>query len=201
MNETTDVRARILEVATRQFAASGVGNTSLSSIADEVGVRKPTLLYHFTSKDALHQAVLESVVARWNERLPNLMLAATTGEGRFEAIVWEAVAFFSEDPDRARLTVREMLDRPEMFREVLRTHLSRWMKVVVAALRAGQAEGTIRAELDPEVAIMQAVHLVVGGLASYDVLGVFGGDDDEAFERYVTQLVRFTYSGIFRDGA
>lgn len=198
-DDATDMRQRILSSATHLFARGGVGNTSLSRIADEVGIRKASLLYHFASKDALHQAVLDSLVARWNERLPSLMLAASTGEGRFEAIVWEVVNFFSEDADRARLLVREMLDRPDVFREVVRVHLSGWMDVVDAALRAGQREGVIRADLEPRSAVMQAMHLLVGGLASYDVLGVFDASDDDAFERYVTQLIRFTHAGIFLD--
>ena len=143
--------------------------------------------------------MIHSLVARWNERLPSLMLAASTGEGRFEAIVWEVVTFFTEDTDRARLLVREMLDRPDFIRAAVAEHLGGWMKVVGSALRKGQEEGTIRPDLDPETAVMQAMHLLVGGLASADVLSLFSGDDDEAFERYVGQLVRFTHSAIFLD--
>ncbi len=198
------MRDRILAASTRLFAAHGVGDTALSRIARDVGIRKPSLLYHFSSKQALHDAVIHALVARWNARLPALMLAASTGEGRFEAIVWEVVAFFTDDTDRARLLLREMLDRPAEFRELMREHLGAWIPVVTAALRAGQKDGTIRDDLEPESAVMQAMFLLVGGIASYDVLGVFADESkppDEAFEAYLTQLVHFAHAGIFRDPA
>ena len=200
MNDTIDMRDRILAAATRLFARHGFGNTSIARIADEVGIRKPSLLYHFASKDVLHAAVIDSVVARWNERLPKLMLAANTGEGRFEAIVWEVVSFFSEDRDRARLLLREMLDRPELIRLAVQNYLGDWMRMITTAIARGQREGGIRSDIHAPTAVMQSMHQLVGGIASYDVLNAFSdASADDAYETYLTQLVRFTHSGLFVD--
>ena len=68
-----DVRTKILSEATRRFAEKGVDGTSLQEISDAVGVRKPSLLYHFPSKDALHTSVLENILVRWNEAVPRLL--------------------------------------------------------------------------------------------------------------------------------
>ncbi len=190
---------QILDAATRLFAARGVGDTSLAQIAGEVGIRKPSLLYHFSSKDTLHQAVLDRVLRRWNERLPKLMLAASTGEGRFDAVVGEAVSFFAEKPDRARLLIREMLDRPAPLREAIREHLGDWVAVVHNYIRAGQREGVVRSEVDSETFVMQAMHLIVGGIASFDVLGAFGDGDEPAFQAFLDHLIRFARTALFLD--
>jgi hypothetical protein len=47
---------RILEAARVLFAARGYRATSMQAIADEVGITKAALYYHFESKDEiLHQ--------------------------------------------------------------------------------------------------------------------------------------------------
>ena len=59
----TPTRQRILDAAIDQFGVRGVEAVSLDEIARAVGVRKQTVLYWFPSKDALIDAVLESVAA------------------------------------------------------------------------------------------------------------------------------------------
>src|SRR5687767_14450825 len=108
-----DICDAVIRVALRRFATRGFDGTSLSDIANEVGIRKPSLLYHFESKEVLRQAVLAHVLDRWNEVLPRLLMAAAAGQPAFETVIREAVRFFGEDPDRARLLVREIIDRPD----------------------------------------------------------------------------------------
>ena len=59
----TPTRQRILDAAVDQFGARGVDAVSLDEIARAVGVRKQTVLYWFPSKEALVDAVLETVAA------------------------------------------------------------------------------------------------------------------------------------------
>ena len=81
-----DARERILVEATRLFALRGLDGTSLQDIADAVGMRKPSLLWHFRSKEDLHRAVLDALLSRWNDALPKLMRAAAR-EDRFDALL------------------------------------------------------------------------------------------------------------------
>jgi AcrR family transcriptional regulator len=159
------MRAQILAAATRLFAQKGLDGTSLQEVADEVGVRKASLLWHFPSKDELHRAVLDALLSRWNEALPRLLRAAAR-EDRFDAVVDETISFFSEDPDRARLLLREALDRPDAMRALLASYVEPWMSVVTDAIRRAQAAGVIRADVDPESYVVMVIHLVVGNVAT-----------------------------------
>ncbi|MBX3271669.1 MAG: TetR family transcriptional regulator [Sandaracinaceae bacterium] len=200
-----DVRAQILDVATRRFAAHGYDGTSLSAIADDVGIKKPSLLYHFPSKDDLHRAVLEQVVDRWNAVLPHL-LAAAASQDRFDTLLSETVRFFTEDPDRARLILRETLDHPAAMRERLLVAVAPWLEVIAGYVRRAQESGEVRADADPEAYLLHVIHLVVGGVAISDTLGIVlsrdgASSDIERLTRELSRIARvslFTPEGLAR---
>ncbi|HLU65003.1 MAG TPA: TetR family transcriptional regulator [Kofleriaceae bacterium] len=161
---------QILSAATRLFSARGVGGTSLKDVADAVGIRKQSLLYHFPSKEELRQAVLEHLLARWNDVLPRLLMAATSGEDQFDAVLAETVEFFAADPDRARLLLRELLDRPDHVRALLPTHVRPWVEAVSRAIRKGIERGTTAPRVDPEAYVVALINLVLSTIATADCL-------------------------------
>lgn len=166
-----DMRDKILAQATRLFAERGVEGTSLQEIADAVGVKKPSVLYHFPSKEALHARVVEHLLSRWNEALPRLLKAAAR-EDRFDAILDETLTFFAEDRDRARLLLREALDRPLEMRQLLAVHASSWLQVVARSIEKAQAEGSMRADVDAAGYVLQVIQLVIGNFAFGPILQV-----------------------------
>lgn len=191
-----DVRARALEEATRLFAAQGYDGTPLQQIADAVGVRKPSLLYHFPSKDELRHAVLDALLSRWADVLPRLLMAAGQGDQIFEGVVREAVGFFTADPNRARLLVRELLDHPQEMKARLTTQLRPWIEVIARYLRRGQDLGVVRATLDPEAYIVVVTNLLVTGIASTELLGGLVAPEADG-ERLVRELVRVAHDALF----
>lgn len=189
---TSDVRDRILVEATRLFAARGFDATPIQEIADAVGIRKPSLLYHYPSKDDLRRAVLDHIVARWNGILPAVLKAAASGTDQFDRVVAEVVSFFAADRDRARLLLREILDRPVEVRALLHTHVTPWIEVVAGHIRRGQEKGEIHADTDPEVYVVHIIELVLSSLAVYDLVS-----DHFDFDRYLGELLRLAKSGLF----
>lgn len=169
------MQQEILNEATRLFAAKGYEGTSLRDIAEAVGIRKPSLLYHFSSKAELRQAVLERLLAHWQDVLPKLLLAATSGLGRFDAFMAELVTFFTDSPDRARLLAREALDRPEALRASILAHVNPWVAAICDNIRAGQAQGMLHADVDPEGYVALVVALVISSVATFETLGVMLG--------------------------
>lgn len=189
-----------MEEATRRFAAHGFDGASLTQIAEAVGVRKASLLYHFSSKEALRQAVLDRVLRRWRKRVPRLLKAATSGQGQFEAVVGELVGFFAADPDRARLLLREALDRPAEMRELVEDHVRPWVGTVCDHIEAGQKAGRVHGELDPEAYVAQLINMVIGSVATFASVGALIDDDDDQrrAQRHLDELQRIARSSLFR---
>ena len=202
-SEKREVSERILDAATRLFAERGFEATSLQSVADAVGIRKPSLLYHFPSKDELRKAVLDKLLAHWNQVLPKLLMAATSGREQFDAIIKETVAFSTADRDRARLLLREALDRPTEMRALIVGHVQPWADVVSNYIRRGREAGRVRADVDPEAYIVHAINLVVSSIATFDSIGALGtskdrSGDDTDLRRHVDELVRVARASLFR---
>jgi len=59
---TTDTRERIEEIALTLFIQRGFSGTKLQDIADELGLTKTALYYHFPSKDELVRSLVQPAV-------------------------------------------------------------------------------------------------------------------------------------------
>lgn len=186
-----DVRSRTLRVATRLIARRGFEATSLQDVADEVGVKKQSLLHYFPSKEALRQAVFEQMLGHWNVSLPRILRAATSGEDRFENVLAEMLRFFTDDADRARLLLREVLDRPREMAAVIKQHMRPWIESVSKYIRKGQETGDLRADVDPEAYVVHVTTFLIATVAVQRLLGAL--PEDRAFQ----EMVRMARASLF----
>lgn len=96
MTDTTkaavDRRQHIIDVAIACFSRTGYHNTSMTDIAETVGVTKPVLYQHFDSKRALYLEILRFV----GQELVNAVTsnAATSSDGR-EQTEKAMIAYFT----------------------------------------------------------------------------------------------------------
>ena len=195
----SDSKSRIIAVATRCFAVDGYNGTSLAHIAEEVGMRKPSLLYHFPSKEDLREAVLKDLLERWQIRLPEVLARAQSGSDRFTALYDEVHDFFAADPTRAFLVMREVVDRPKQTRERLGQSIRPWLQILTAAIDDGKSAGRVRNDVDPEAYLVQCIVMIVGSFVAADLGGeVFGGGDrDRWAERQRTEARRMAQEALF----
>jgi AcrR family transcriptional regulator len=103
-------RDQILGEALHCFAEQGFDGTSLNDIAAGVGIRKPSLLHHFPSKEAIYREVFETSLSSWM-----IGVDAVAGEGKepwdqMEYVVDTCFDWFAENPDFVRIMRREALD-------------------------------------------------------------------------------------------
>jgi AcrR family transcriptional regulator len=97
-----EMAPHIARVAARLFAERGYDATSVREIVEAAGVTKPTLYYHFGSKQGLAEALLTKPMNRFIESLRDLVANEANPivllKGMFEAFI----TFTTQEPDRSR---------------------------------------------------------------------------------------------------
>jgi hypothetical protein len=107
----------------------------------------------------------------------------------------ELVRFFAADPDRARLLLREALDRPDELRRLLHGSMRPWLTAVAQYVRVGRELGRHHADVDDEAYVLHVIQLVVTAIACASATStVLLGD---ARVRYDRELARIARASLF----
>jgi TetR/AcrR family transcriptional regulator len=186
-----EFQARARTVAVRLFARHGFEGTSVQQIADELGVSKQALLYHFDTKDRLRSAALEEMVAVWSKALPGVLAAVSRPDAPVEGGLMELVAFSRAEPAYARFLLHELL-QPAAARHPILKDVASWLKVAADYLRGEQAQGRVDAGVDPEAWLINLGTLVLATLA----LSQDGVADQPSPERIVRELARIVSTSL-----
>ena len=117
-------RASLLAAAERCFAERGFDGTRLEEVAQAVGIKRASIVYHFRDKAALYDAVLEQLLGELYSRLE--VALATPGEAivAVQAAVAAWSGFIGQRPTFARILLREVASAAPDAPPVILAHLA-----------------------------------------------------------------------------
>src|SRR5499433_1467760 len=146
-------RRQLMTAAIDCFARHGYQGTSIDRIARDAGVTKGAIYCHFRDKeDLLFEAVKDRVSG-----FEHKVLETVTGGGPVATLrgAVEACFFFATVSNHRRFIITlmvEALDTNPRLSLEFQNMLRRMRSFLAAAVRAGQADGSFRRDIDPDVA-------------------------------------------------
>jgi AcrR family transcriptional regulator len=168
-----DTPRRIIEAACALVVRDGYANLTLDAVAKEAAVSKGGLLYHFPSKRALLEGMVQHRCQQFEEHV-HVHLKTETGPGRWLRAIIRASCEPKEIPLQEGAAVFAVLANDPDLVELVRQRRRRFEEQI-------EQDG-----LDPEQAAL--VCLAVDGLCFNELLGV-GGPSRELRERVIARLL------------
>jgi len=154
-------RRAILEAAERIFAEAGYAAARLEDVAQAVGIRRPSIVYHFPGKQELYDAVESDIFASMHAFAAERTAGEADAMGRLTALLDAWLDFLVNRPTAARIIQRLIADvgprggNPVEFSETA-------LADIEAIVKAGVDTGAFRP--------IQPIHLVnavAGGALFY----------------------------------
>lgn len=159
---------QIKKVSMPLFARQGYEGTSLSEIAQGVGIKKPSIYAHFKGKEDLFFAVFEDVLQDQVQVMEQLVSKAnlTDTEKVLYDFMRQNCMYFQQQEEKAAFLKRAMLFPPAALQEELKERFLRQEEQLLELLNLIFSEGLKNGNLRPN----KLDYLIAAFLAMLDGL-------------------------------
>jgi len=184
-------RKRILDAALEVFSQFGYRGATLDQIAKEAGLSKPNILYYFDGKEAIHVALLNTLMETWLDPLAEMN---PTGDPLEEVLsyIHRKVQMSREFPRESRLFANEILQGAPRMKPHLLSGLKPLVDEKSALLQDWMDQGKLAA-VDPRH-LLYSIWATTQHYADFEVqVGILSAaekDPLEGAEAYLDTMFR-----------
>ncbi len=178
---SADKRRDVTVEAVVELAAEhNPSNITTAAIAKHMNVTQGALFRHFSSKEAIWQAVMEWVAERLLTRVDKAAEAAATPLAALEAIFVAHIEFVSAYPGVPRMLFGELQhSRESAPKRMARTLLQKYGERLETWIEKGKAAG----EIDPSVDTAAARQLFIGGVQGLVMQSLIAGESSTMLDK------------------
>jgi TetR/AcrR family transcriptional regulator len=137
-------RARILAAAEASFARRGFADTRLEDVAEQVGLKRAALFYHFASKRELFLAVVEDAFGDLLARIAEILVRPAPLARRIDTAVETWVDAVAQRPSLARLILRQAADAAPELPDLMSPRAAEFLALSKRLLEEGVRSGELR---------------------------------------------------------
>jgi AcrR family transcriptional regulator len=199
--EEGTAKERLLEAAIGLFAKKGYSATGLREIVREAGVSVAMVNYHFGSKQALLEAILDRLFQSLYKVAEEILTGDEPPELKLRRFLRAVVGVFRKNPDLVRIAITELpYDMPGIV-EFRAERVTRMLGLVAGHVLPALPEEVrqrIRLEVvGPAIVGMLTFHFLMRPV----VKSVFQINFDSSFyENYADEVADLLMYGVFRKG-
>ena len=197
---------RILDAAEALFAERGYAGTTLRDVADEVGLRIPSLYNHFESKDSLYAAVLERGIGPVLEILGEFLDAGAHHRRDSAQVVERVMDLLARHPHLPRLVQHETLSGGQRLTPMLRDWIGPTLAKAQEVVLKGPALDRWGADRIP-LLVLAMYHIVVGYFTIAPLYAQLDGQDLMSRDalakqtRFLTEVAEALFAEATPEGA
>ena len=187
----------LLRAGRELFARCGYDGASVRAITARAGANLGAITYHFGSKRAFYNQVVETSIGPLAERVIQVAKGDGAPLDRAEAAVRVFFEYLNENPDLPYLMLQEVvvgrMPPAAAIGPIRRVHAA-----LTDVVRAGQADGSVRPgppELMSIGIVSQAIHINLMRVPMREIMGM-DTSDPAVWATLVDQAVAFVRGGL-----
>ncbi|RJX24491.1 MAG: TetR/AcrR family transcriptional regulator [Dethiobacter sp.] len=155
-----DKKNRILEAARYLFGEKGYENTTMLQIAKAADVAIGTIYEYFENKEVLFFSIAAERYEAFDKELKIHLSGLKSAFSRIRKYIWFYFYFFQKDPVYSELWLLNIRVNKRLNESTVYPWLQQSGAEIIDMLKAGQAEGMIREDVD----LYTVRHLILGSL-------------------------------------
>ena len=138
---------KILDVAASLFCLKGYEATSTSEIATALGIQKPTLYHHVTSKQQLLFEIVDDASAQVRVAVRHAVADAPTAVSKVEALINAHVTTMLANRDYQYVLLTELRSLSESNQQRIEQDHKEYGRLITSTLIQAQQVGAVRADI------------------------------------------------------
>lgn len=181
---------RLIEAAELHFARVGFEAARLQDIAKDVGITRPSLLYHYPTKEALYDAVIRDALGRLQRDLVGQAIVKPEFEETMVGLTGAYADFIAKNSNLSAILLREVISPGERGRNLIVKHVMPIVDFVVKFIESSKDAHQLPDEIPVRTAILHIVMDVMVRNAMAELGEELWGSDRD-YAREMTSLIFF----------